>query len=145
VQIVRRRAARRRDHQLAAVLVDQHDRTDRRIERFRHHLGNRLEDAVEVIVLGHGARQPGQGFHAPRRALRSLLQPRLRNRPAHLLANEADERDFVRAVGVARPVMNIDDPDQIAVADQWHRKECFVRVFLKSLIALEPGIGGGVG
>ena len=71
-----------------------------RIEGLRHHLRNRLQDAVQIALrrdrLGHGR----QRLHALDGAFRMLGIARFGDRAAHLLADERKQRHFVRRVGV---------------------------------------------
>ncbi len=144
VQVIRRRTPRRRNHQLPPVLVHQHDRAYRRVQRLRHHLRYRLQNAVQVILRRDGLRHRGQRLHALGRRLRTLLQPRLGDRPAHLLPNEAHQRDLLRCVRVRLPVVNVDHSDQLPAAHQRHRKERVESVLRQRLERLEPRVRRGL-
>ena len=143
MHVLRRRAARGRNHQLAPVLVHQHDGAHRRIHGLGHHLGDRLQNAVQIALGGDRLRHGRQSFHALHGADGLLGQARFRNHAAHLLADEAHQRHLVRCVPVRLFVMHVDDADQVAAADERHRKESRESVFGQRLEWLEPVVGRG--
>jgi len=71
-------------------------------------------------------------------------EQRLRNGTAHLLADESQQRNFVRGVLVRFAMMHVDDAYNIAAAHQRDREEGFVSIFHQRGKALEPAIGPGI-
>lgn len=63
---------------------------------------------------------------------------------AHLLAGEGEERDFARSMLVFPAVVDVDDADGFAAADERNGKKRFVGVFDQRWEALEAVVIGGV-
>ena len=145
MHVLGRRTARGGNHQFAPILVQQHDRTHGGVHSLGHHLGDRLQDAIQIALGGDRLRHRGQSLHAPDGADRLLSQPRFGEHAAHLLADEAHHCDLVRRVLVRLFVMHVDDTDQVAAADQRHRKKGFEGVFRQRLEGFEPGIRRRIG
>ena len=70
---------------------------------------------------------------------------RLGDGAAHLLADKRQQGNFLAIVVVRLAVMDVDDTDDIAPADQRDRKKSFVGVLDQGLKAFETGVRGRLG
>jgi len=132
------------DDQFAALIVDEHDGTDRRIESFSYHFRDGLENAVQIAFRCDRLGDGGESFHAAECALRLFGEAGFGQRSTHLFADERDQRHFVGGVLMRFAMMDVDDADQVAAAHQRNREEGLVSIFLEGREALEAGIERGV-
>ncbi len=131
-------ALSRFNSQIAGCLVQQHDGTNLGVHHLGGHGHQQLQDVFDQAIGGDCFRHLGQRFDLQGLLPHLLVESSVFDRPAHLVGDGRQQRQFIGAVAFRALMLHVDYTDHFFLRHDRNRHERLMPVLGQIVKELEP-------